>query len=53
MREPNIRHFCNDMSTEETRTELDDDIGVCHIEGCVGLALMCDFDHRQAEIAVK
>lgn len=53
MREPKIRHFRDDMSTEETRTELDDDIRVCNIESCVGFALMRDFDHRKAEIAIE
>ena len=53
MRKPKICHLCNDMSSEETRTELDDDIGVRHIESSIGLAFMRDFDHRQAEIAIK
>lgn len=53
MREPKISDFCDYMSTEETRAELDDDIEICYIEGSVGLALMCDFDHGEAEVAIK
>ena len=53
MREPKISHFCDDMGAEETRAELDDDVGVGDVEGSVGLALVRDFDHRKAEVAIE
>lgn len=53
MWEPKICHFCYHMSAEKTRAKLDDDIRVGNIEGSVGLALMCDFDHGKAEVAIE